>query len=255
MRNYMKVLAIGLLLAVFGVASGNADNTTVNAVNDGNLQRYRSADVQPDDYYTTRNQTSSWTVENSTTAIHVGQTLAAGYYYIWRGFLAFPLNTLAGATAVACTLYIDGAANNSVTDFNLFAVYGKEYKPLLDIGDYDGFTGWATSGAYSPVYLSNALNTSSYSNGANGLIFTTAGKDSVHTAFGDTLWVAILSYEDISNSAPTDGEDVTFDGSADANKPYLSINYTPAGWSGTIGNLTNPAAVGAYSKSEIKEIR
>ena len=242
MRNYMKVLAIGLMLAVFGGATGNAQTyTTVNAGRDSSLSQSDAT------YLTARNQTyGSLTATNN-----IGQFIGFGTS---RTFMFFPLTSLTGATVLACSLYADGLTDYSTTDFTIDVLAAPTSKSVYTTADFINFDGWQTSGTYTGTILSNTWNSSSFSADWNVFVFNAAGNTTVQTACGDTLWIVMMSHEDYVASAPVDDEYIRISTNESATRPYLAFTYT-TGWSGTIGNLTNPAAVGSYSKSEIKEIR
>ena len=246
MRNYMKVLLIGLLLALFGKAEGNAQTTvSINPTNDGRV--YIS--TVPGTYASKRDSTSARS--SVTDVIQAGQDSTA-VYAVYRGFMTFAIPAL--TTADACTLYIDGDFNGSTTDFEIYLHTASNYG-TLDVLDYIKFDGRTVGSAHTGSILNNTWNSSSYSADWNKIIFNAAGLDSLEAHSNGAFYLAMISKEDYINSAPANSEVVAFTAVAGTPDPYLSLTYTLTGWSGTIGNLTNPAALGAYSKTEIKEIR
>jgi len=246
MRNYMKVLAIGLLLALFGKAEGNAQTyTQINPTNDGMV----ILQTIPGTYASKRDSTSG--TGGYTTNLSVGQKYDTITYDISRVFMTFQIPAL--ATADACTLYMDGSNDASTEDFEIYIVTALNYG-TIDVTDYILFDGRTVGGAHTGSILNNAWNSSSWSAGWNTIIFNATGRDSIKVYSGKSIYLALISKEDYNNSAPTTSERTAFVPTSDTPDPYIALTYT-TGWSGTIGNLTNPAAVGAYSKAEIKEIR
>ncbi len=250
MRDYMKVLLIGLMLALFNVASGNTQTVSITATNDGYI---RNTGVTYQDYRDLATASSAF-VGSDGTPWRVGQS--AGFVRVERAFTAFPIPSLASADA--CTLFVWGAVDASTVNFGIYIHSARAYKSVVTTADAQNFSGFRAGTTHNGAILNNTWNSSSYAAAYCPIVFNAAGLDSIEACIGDTLWVALISKEDYDNSAPADEEYVQFKSSGDAtpgNRPYISLTYTPAGWSGTIGNLTNPAAVGAYSKSEIKDIR
>ena len=245
MRNYMKVLAIGLMLALFGVASGNAQTyTQIAPTNPG----YVNVSGVPGTFASKRDSTSG--TGTAETTAQIGMLIVSSNFAIYRSFATFQIPELASADA--CTLYFYGSADNSDTDFEVYIHTASNYG-TIDVLDYIKFDGRTVGSAHTGSILNATWNSSSYSANWNKIIFNAAGLDTLKVYSGKPLYLAMISKEDYINSQPAGNERVTF--LYVSSVPYLALSYTPGGWSGTIGNLTNPAAVGAYSKTEIKEIR
>ena len=154
--------------------------------------------------------------------MYIGQNISGSLRLVSRTFISIPLSDL--GVCDACTLYIDGARDGSVTDFNVNIYGARLYKSTLTATDFSHFNGWQSSGAYNGVILNDAWSSSSYSADWNKLVFNAAGKDSVQEAFGDTLWVALLSSCDVSATEMSNEEDMEITRTG-GNAPYLSITY------------------------------
>lgn len=205
-------------------------------------------------YLTNRNDTSGWGAFDLHTDIIIGQRLTS--YTIWRSFIGIPIGDLSSATVSACTLYVSGDYDNSSADFNVNVYGANEARSSIDSGDYDSFDGWVSSGTYSGTSLNETWNTSSYSAAWNALVFNTAGVDSVIAASNDTLWVALISAEDATASAPVGDEYIVFDGAGATGsdyKPYLSIEYT-TGWTGTVMGVENPDVIFGLPKADVASV-
>lgn len=178
-------------------------------------------------YESARNVTDGIIVD--TDVYTVGQTEADGastQYAVYRSFIAIPIPNIFRSVS-ACTLYVNGSFDLSETDFDVKVYGASQYKSTLTTADFDQFDGWAASGAYTGTALSGAWNSSTYSADWNAIVFNAAGIDSLMAAVGDTLWIAMLSQEDVASSAPGSSvqEIVTFTNTGSS--PYLSIEYLP----------------------------
>lgn len=119
-----------------------------------------------------------------------------------------------------------GANDYSDTDFNIeaYAAYDSGYTYNQLTGGFHRFYVWAASGSYGNSNYSDSWNSSTYQAGYGNLItFNQPGKDSVKAHSGDTLYVALLSGHDISNSLPNNNSAVFF--GDDAQSPRLIIEY------------------------------
>lgn len=185
------------------------------------------------EYSVIRSQIVGYT---STTLFRAGQRDdgyhdGARHYSIYRGFVSFPVPEM--MDALACTLFVNGHSDDSEADFDIWVVGAEAYGPAIDGGDFKRFDGWQSSGTYTPTRLNDSWNSASWSSGWNAITFRTEGLDSLLAASGDTLRIAMLSYEDINNSIPSydpesNEELVSFEiSSGDA--PYLSISYVAMG--------------------------
>ena len=186
-------------------------------------------------YLTGRNSTSG--NDASPNYIEAGQNYSTPNYYYHRGILNFAIPGMSSCSA--CTLYVDGAFDESTTDFNVNIYGANAARPTLTTADFSKFNGWQSSGAYTGTVLNNTWNTSSYSGGWNAIVFNSAGLDSVVKCKGDTLWIATLSSRDVAGTQPTGVERVTFSSSP---TPYLSISYTVPTINWPTGFLMTPIA-------------
>jgi hypothetical protein len=176
-------------------------------------------------YLTARNGAGSGTdADLDGGALISGQYLSGSDYLVIRGFVCFPAIPAGMITATACTLYVDGRTDLSVTDFDIDVLGARSWKSVLTIADFTHFNGWAASGNYSGTIL-GTMNTSAYSADWNKIIFNAAGLDSLKAASGDSLWLALLSGNDYIPTQPSGNEYVRFTGGT---SPYISYTYTSA---------------------------
>ena len=171
-------------------------------------------------YLTVRNAAGDY----SSGSPFVGQFYTDPNYRVYRSFFCFPGITSSMASVSACTLYVDGDADYTDTDFNVNVVGARAWKSVLAADDYTHFNGWAASGTYTGTILNDTWSTSSYSAAWNALIFNAAGRDSLFAAKGDSLWVAMISSRDYTPTAPTGQEHLLFTGGT---SPYISYTWTP----------------------------
>ncbi len=113
----------------------------------------------------------------------------------------------------ACTLFVRGTSDRSLTDFAIEAREGT----WTAAGDttaapYYSFDGRGASGSpWNGTNLLESFNTTGFNSaGENALVFNAAGRDRVLAAAGDTLRLVLLSSRDVSNTAPTGEEYVVF---------------------------------------------
>lgn len=199
--------------AVFPI---EVDPTSVIATNDKRLYIGNAT------YTTARNAV---TAENTYAQLYVGQQLDSGVYAIWRTFANFAIPEMSAISA--CSLFLNGSADGSLTDFNIYCLEGSQSIPLV-VEDFDQFNGWQASGAYNGTILNNQWNSSSYSADWNEIVFDVDGKSLVLANSGSTLYLCLISNEDYNNSAPSSLEYVRFNASTDTGlEPYLSITFTP----------------------------
>jgi len=145
-----------------------------------------------------------------------------------RGFLQFAIPAAVILGVSSATLYLNGFADNTTTDFNIYVVKGTQ-SGAIAVGTYNDFTGCVIGGVHTPTYWSGAWNTASYSAGWNTIDFNAAGCSAIQAAAGGTLAICILVKEsDIDNTAwGGDNSNVRFDSSADVGtEPYITITYT-----------------------------
>ena len=186
-------------------------STTITASQDGGM--YNNGSVS---YANSRDASAATSVNPN--YMYVGQKST---YYIYRSFACFPIPEL--LTVTACSLYVNGAADFSDADFDIYIHGASEYKSTLTAEDYPHFDGRQTGQAHNGTVLNETWNSSSYSSDWNTIVFNSAGCDSVEDAAGDTLWIVLISKEDYNNSPHTQSEEVVFESSNHAtDKPYLS---------------------------------
>lgn len=177
--------------------------SSINTTNDGYIYNdYTTV------YATAHDATTGW---HQHASINVGQS-ASGEYRVYRGFLTFAIPAMANVSS--CVLHLDGTANWSNVDFELYIVSSTYSDPIVN-EDFDlvGATTW-----------NDTWNSSSYSNDDNALTFNSTGLLSILASQGNTLKLALRSKEDVANSAPTDNELVKFTSGGNA---YLTIIYQP----------------------------
>jgi len=179
-------------------------------------------------YVTQRDAAASATT--ALTNIIFGQNEAAGpVYHSYRSFLSFPIPAMGAASSV--TLNLKGAgADYSSDNFNV-KIYTSTYGGSLDTGDYDAFDGWQNGIAFDGTVLNDTWNSSSFnSNTWETITLNAAGRAAVLAAQGGTLYISILSEEDVNRSAPTGHEYLSFlsTSGSPVNTPYLEITYTQA---------------------------
>jgi len=151
------------------------------------------------------------TATGSGGGISVGQSYASTYG-VYRSFVGFPIP--AGGMITSGKLIFDGSADSSTTDFVIDVVGASLYKSILATNDFPLFDGRTAGSAHTGTILNNAWNSSAYSADWNSIEFNSAGLDSLNAAMGDTLWIALISHEDYTNSEPSSREYVTFSSAA-----------------------------------------
>lgn len=137
---------------------------------------------------------------------------SASDWRVNRAGLSIPLERQYNAV-YACTLFVRGTSDRSLTDFAIEAREGT----WTAAGDttaapYYSFDGRGASGApWSGTNLLESFNTAGFNAaGENALVFNAAGRDRVLAAAGDTLRLVLLSSRDVSNTAPTGEEYAVF---------------------------------------------
>lgn len=174
------------------------------------------------DYLTARNGVTASGIAAAGVWV-VGQYTNVADEYIERMFATFPGAPIM-AYATSCTLWVNGNWDESTTDFEINLYAARAYGPTLTVEDFPRFSGWAASGAYSATKLNETWDTSGYSADWNAIVFNAAGLDTLEACSGDTLRVALLSSRDVSATAPSGLERVSFVGTG-ATAPYLSIDF------------------------------
>ncbi len=164
----------------------------------------------------------------------VGQLFGAPLYYVDRSHLLFDITggipNVLSVTSGSLYIYLD--EDHSDTDFAIRILRSFFYDSSVKVA-FNDFYGWDTSGAYNTdsTMVDTPINTSTMSAGtwvtfpfgSTGLTVI----DGIVTGAYDTLKITMLSEEDVTESAPTDGEWVLFSGSTDAGEePYIGLQYT-----------------------------
>ena len=203
-------------------------------------------------YANARNAT---TAENLTTATYLAIGQREGVEYdVYRTFMSFAIPEMESASA--CTLKVYGRQDSSDDDFILYVLSADDSATELTTADYNAFDGWVSEDTFTGVNLidSYTVSTNFVDDAYNNLIFNAAGIDSLEAASGDYLWIVILSKEDYDNSAPGSGRDeyVLYELDTEDQEPYLSINYTPAGWTGKACGVENPKGILGILKASVK---
>jgi len=168
--------------------------------------------------------------------LFVGQT-DDPIHTVYRTFLRFPLLANLNLQSVdACSLFVFVLLNNDPDSFDISAVYSP-HKGAPKIQWANDFNGWDSTGSYQPgieTWIMAEKNTSTITSGEwNGLAFTgdqwNALFMNVH-ASSDTFGVALLSSDDIINTAPTDSAYIVLRssiyGGGSTYAPYLSFSMT-----------------------------
>lgn len=244
---------LNILIAILLFACGNAwgENATVaiSTALSGELQNCMYAEP----YATTRDNASASNPSHS--VLGVGQFKSYldenNHYTVMRAALAFP-SIPEMSDASACTLYVDGSSDQSNTDFIVYVFGAEAIGSTFEAADYARFNGRRVGTTHNGTQLNASWNTSGYSAGWNALIFNAAGLDSVVAASGDTLKIMLVSSGDYANTAPSAVENnfVKFTiGTA-----YLSINYTPPGYSGTVFGVENPSIIFGLPKANVTSV-
>ena len=227
----MKKLIV-IILLIFFAFPAYAEDTTIQAIKDGYTPRFGDVD------YTTARDTDDG-ISARTDSWWIGQRVTN--FSMFRAFSAFVIPRMISVSS--CTLYVNGSADNSTTDFLIYIYGAQEYKSILAVEDYSHFDGRQTAANHDGERLIYDWNSSAYSADWNTFRFAAAGLDSVLAAQGDTLWIALISEEDFKQSVPTDNEYVIFDSSEDVGtEPYLSMTYVSV-WANEISGVTAPVSV------------
>jgi hypothetical protein len=195
------------------------DPSSVIATNDGSINGRNDAGS----YTTQRNLT---TATDSEAYLYVGQFFdGASRYKTFRTFMSYAIPAMVYCSA--CDLMLEGSYDGSTTD-DIIRAFTSTYSNPLIKEDFDQFSGWQASGAYTGSQLTNEWNMSSFSATWNTLTFNSTGLAAVLAAQGGILRIALLSAWDISSSAPNNASYVVFEPSTTSGKePYLSITFTP----------------------------
>ncbi len=243
MRQLSKYVLLIALISFVGSGIVWADVTSIEAIIDGYVYGQHAV------YATARDLATGG--YSATSSVNVGQFSGANER-VYRGFLSFPIPAL--VTADACTLYVNGGGDYSITNFSIYIHSAPTYNaPGGDVttAAYSKFDGRQTAAAHDGSVLNDTWASTSYSAGWMTIIFNAAGLDTIGVCQGDTLKIALISSEDYLTSAPADSEYIIFDSSGDAGtEPYISLSYS-SGWSGTAMGVDNPAGVMGVDKANL----
>lgn len=176
-------------------------STFTTSSSDGDL---RSSSV----VFATAHDNVTGAIYDERTTLKVGMNLDGSIYRVARGFVYFDTSGLPdGATISSATLKLRGVVfgDNSDTDFNIQIQIGSGTPPTyphdpMVAGDYL-YTQYSSDGG--------TFNTAGYDDSAyNSLILNVTGRGWISKT-GMTKF-ALLSDEDVNNSAPTGDENVYF---------------------------------------------
>jgi len=197
---------------ILGVVARNGDGVqtayTWGSLAIGNVRLAQLSAVQP---YTHNGKSTVYSNQARTTNVDsirtvaadtLGQRLSGSDYQTWRVSLQFVLPNF--DTAIADTLQVTGAGDQSATDFTVMASKGLWASPDNVDTRYSHFSGYS-SGVFSTTNWFNSWSTSSYGSTMNWIMNVT-GLTWVTQARGDTLRMAVFSSRDSSATAPTGNE-------------------------------------------------
>jgi len=207
------------------------------------------------------------TIRNRTTASAFGSTVyqwgsnpITGNYIDDRSFFCFDLSGVAEGTvcdSVFFRFFRDGTEYLTTTLWTQICLSNQT--GVVAEGWFNDIVGWASSGAWSVIALSDSLpltDASPPNNTWASLPLNAVGCDTLENRFGgsDSLRIVILPRCDITGVTPPE-ETNTIKAVVDSTV-YLQIFYTEAaaGWTGTVGGVTDPAAVGGVDVENIQEI-
>ncbi len=156
-----------------------------------------------------------------------GGEAGAGKYSIRRHHDNFLMPK--AANILADTLMMSGTSDSSTTDFSIVARSGLWNSTTRWVADRFTFDGWQSGmTAYTGTPLITSFSTAGFTTGAtfNKLVFNQAGRDTAlkHSVTGtDTLRITLLSSKDVSATAPTNAEFVSWSETSS----YLKHTYAP----------------------------
>ena len=196
-------------------------------------------------YLASRNSTSG--NSGGQDAESIGQYKTSLNYVVYRSFLTFDLSsyTSGAYTVSAGKLILDGRSgfDSSDTDFDMWWCLGQDWGTLTGT-DWNDFSGWVSSGTYTPTKYTDTWNSASYSNNDNEFTLNTAGKAYVEAQMeaSSEVYFVGLSHEDIIASQPTGAEVISFDEVTTLHR--LQITYTDdSGYGNSVIGVSNPASV------------
>jgi len=194
------------------------DSSFVTSASDGHT--YKS----DEDYSTAHDATSSYEAYGAYATTYTGQYLTTGdTYRMYRAFVYFDTSGLDDVNITAATLNLYPYVDYSDSNFNIVIVSGMPTYPV------DPFT---TADYHLTRYNTTSLGsltTSGWMNsGYRNISLNAAGLAKINTT-GDTKF-ALLSSEDIADSAPSGKEYVGFYTYEQGSGywPYLNVTYVAA---------------------------
>ena len=155
-------------------------------------------------YSTARNKTvADYPDDINNSHVWVGQAFISNAWRVYRSFLTFdtspiPDNALIDSAKVIMVINLE----YSETDYDMKLV-NPTFSGTWAKDWFNDFTGWASSGTYSVVSLSNTINSSTFGVQGDTVRFklNAAGVDSIRKN-GETRYF-FLSQEDINSSEPS----------------------------------------------------
>lgn len=148
--------------------------------------------------YTTLWSASTGSVDSSSTAIYIGQSLVSNYN-IWRGFVYFDTSAIPdGATISSATLKLAGYADDSATDFYITIQNGQPTYPSdpLVATDYDKTYYSGNGGSLTTVGFSTT--------GYNNITLNATGLGWINKT--GTTKLCLRSDREIAGTTPTGNE-------------------------------------------------
>lgn len=223
----MKNIATWFLFLLVLCGSAWADSATSTAINAQSGELWAISRL----WSSARDTTAAATTASQ---YEVGRSFSTPLYTECRSYLHFAIPSM--KAALSCTLYVNGSVDQSDTDFGIQLYGARLYKPTFTVNDWVNFSNHG--GAATPWDSTKVLNltwrSESYDYGWNKIIFNTTGLDSITAAKGDTLWIVMLSNEEVAyNHAQIGQERVSFE--YGTNTPYLSMTFSKP----TINSPTN----------------
>ncbi len=211
--------------------------------------------------YAAARDAASGSVVDTTTTGKIGQKTQGPKYNVYRFFVFFDSSSIpAGSSISAATLSLYGSTDDSNADFDITISNGQPTYPTDPLTGTDfAITNYSGNGG--------SLNTSGFSTGAyNDITMNATGLTWINIGAGATTKLAILSSEDINNSAPTGKENIIVStAEATGNEPKLDVTYTTSSPTltqasyrlqnddgTTVNNNTNQAAAD-ISRSNVKK--
>jgi hypothetical protein len=154
--------------------------------------------------------------------------MVVGRQYVLSPFPVFrnwrsPIEFTVPADLTTCEdAYLDptGLSDFSDVDFNVLVVAGSwaDYTKLLDGTAFNDFTGWASSGDYSPTVYNETFSTSEYVSGHNYIRGNAAFRAYLVSNAGQTIKLMLLSENDSTwtghSSGPAGNEFIQFESSS-----------------------------------------